>query len=88
MSSKESIIEKLRDEVPFFMNPRLKPYISEALDIWAKEMAIKFKEWQDENTEGKIWENYDGHDTWYNGFTKEVIETGELFNRFLKQTEK
>ena len=83
--SKEEILDKHATISLYTNDKRLDYWIGLAMEEYAKEVAIKFREWQDENTEGKIWENYDGHDRWYNGHTREVIETFELFNRFLKQ---
>lgn len=55
-----------------------------AMDEYAKQEAIAFKEWQDSNLEERKWENYDGHDTWINPHTMEVISTEQLYERFLK----
>lgn len=57
----------------------------DAMEIYSKQIAIAFKEWQDEDLEGKIWENYDGHDTWYNPVNRNVISTTELFDVFFEQ---
>lgn len=52
---------------------------------YAKNRCIKFKEWQDVNLEDKKWENYDGHDTWINPHTRQVVSTSELYEIFLTQ---
>lgn len=60
--------------------------VKKAMDEWAKQVAIQFKEWQDENLEEKKWENYDGHDTWINPHTRNVISTEKLYELFLEQS--
>jgi hypothetical protein len=60
----------------------------EAMEVYAKKVAILFKEWQDENLEGKVWEQYSGHDEWYNGHTKQVISTEQLYDIFISQKRK
>ena len=91
MSSKEDLKSKYKtvfyEDAPYSLGTAYESDdVSEMMEKYAKSVAIKFREWQDENTEGYKWENYDGHDTWYNGHTREVIETPELFERFLTQT--
>ncbi len=54
------------------------------LEKCKKEAAIAFKEWEDSSLEERRWENYDGHDTWINPHTREVISTEQLYERFLK----
>lgn len=55
-----------------------------AVNNYAKLIAISFKEWQDSNLEEKKWENYDGHDTWINPHTRQVISTEQLYNIYLE----
>lgn len=58
--------------------------VLKAMELFAKQEAIAFKEWQDSALEERKWENYDGHDTWINPHTKEVISTEQLYERYLK----
>ncbi len=58
------------------------------MDIFAKQEAIAFKEWQDENLEDLSWQQYDGPDTWYNPSTRQVFSTEQLYDIFLSQKRK
>ncbi len=66
----------------------LTPTVFIGMDLYAKGEAIAFKEWQDENLEGRTWQQYSGHDDWYNSFTGQVISTEQLYEIFLSQKRK
>ncbi len=57
-------------------------------EVQKRQEAIAFKEWQDENLEGRTWQQYSGHDDWYNSFTGQVISTEKLYEIFLSQKRK
>lgn len=45
--SKEEIISELMEEMPYRLNEKLLPYIKEAMDLYAKEVALKFYEFEE-----------------------------------------
>mgnify|MGYP007069483695 CR=1 FL=1 len=76
--NKDKIFEKMIDEMPYQFPKSIQPYVYEAMDIYAKDMAMRFVVFQLGYTFnwGKArWENNLEHDVEY---THE-----ELFNKFI-----
>ncbi len=86
--TKENILDNIIPDASDNFDANYRDDVLTAMASFAKYEAISFKEWQDENLEDRTWGNYDGHDTWINPHTMQVISTEQLYDIFLKQKRK
>lgn len=61
--TKNEILEKMRIEMPFFLPERLRPYIEEAMQVYADQEAKAFANWIANQVIGgrtyaKLWIDY------------------------------
>lgn len=61
--TKDEILEKMRFEMPFNLPERIKPYIKEAMDIFAEQEAKAYASWLSNQviagrTASKLWNDY------------------------------
>lgn len=85
--TKEEILLKMVEEMPYEISSETKPYLMEAMDIYAQQEAIAFAEWVAKNA---TIANYPFKKEWYiraNWYRIEDIKnTTELFQIFKQQS--
>lgn len=85
--SKEEVIERMVNEMPFPSHKELHPYIKEAMSIWAEQQSIAFVEWASSHQWQFLSWGGDKGKGWHQGTTYSVppITTEQLYKTFIEQ---
>ena len=77
--TKEEILLKMVEEMPYEISSETKPYLMEAMDIYAQQEAIAFAEWTSQTLK---WQKKSKKELWLNNETLSVVTTKELYHIF------